>query len=853
MGKKNIMEEDIKRFQPNYLIGLSNKQVNERKEQGLVNNIKKKGNKTILSILVKNIFNFFNIMFVVIFILLSSANAPITNYSFVVLISINTIIGIYQEIRTKLTIDKLTLESSPNAIVIRNGEKIEVKPSELVLDDIIYLTPGKTVPTDAILENGDVEVNESQLTGESIPVRKNVGDVLYSGSFIVSGNCYAHVERIGNNNTMEKIASAAKKYSKPKSHIMTSLNYLLRFVSIIFVPAGVVLYCRKEAINFRDGFFNKIIDFFMSFVNKSDTYQETILKTSGALIGMIPSGLILLTTVALAVGIRRLAKHNTLVQDLYCIEMLAHVDVLCLDKTGTITDGTMTVTRFIEVKRNEFNIPDIVSSMNSALQESNSTSKALELYFGMTNKYTPIQKLAFSSENKYSAVTFEENGTFVLGAPEFVLKSGFDKIAEQVNEFANQGLRVLALAHTQAPIKDGKVQKVPRLIALILIEDQIRKEAYDTIKFFKENGVQVKIISGDNPVTVSEVAKRVGVVDAEYFISLEGLTDEEVAQVATGYTVFGRVKPHQKKILVESLKKAKHTVAMTGDGVNDILALKAADCSIAMASGCDAVKNVAQLVLLDSNFASMPKVVKEGRRVINNIQQTASLYLVKTLFTIFITFLAVIGFLGEYSTSNDYPFQPSQLILIEMFCIGIPSFVLALQPNKKRVEGNFLLNVIRKSLPGALTIGIQVCITYFVSKALGFTQAEISTILIFSTTSTCFLVLYMACLPFNKFKVVMFGVLTIACIFVFTMSWSNVVIENLFGTNFTLDFREQFSYVPLIKQVTIDGLTYYDANGLLLALSLSAISYVIIIIINFILQIIDNIIKRRKEKLKEED
>lgn len=853
MAKKNkyLNEEvEIERFHPNYETGLTAEQIELRKTQGLVNKVSSGSNKTILSIFIKNIFTFFNIMFVFISILLISAKAPLTNFSFLLIITLNTVIGIIQEIRTKITIDKLSLEAAPNATVVRGGEKIEVKLGDVVLDDIIFLSPGKAVPTDSILEYGEVEVNESQLTGESVPVRKNIGDTLYSGSFVVSGNCYAYVERVGKDNSIEKIASAAKEYSKPKSEIMKSLGYLLKFVSIIFVPVAVILYSQNEAHNWRSGFFPKIGDFFNSFVNHSTTYSQSILSTSSALLGMIPSGLILLTTVALAVGVRRLAKHHTLVQDIYCIEMLAHVDVLCLDKTGTITDGTMTVTRFIEMKRNEYNVSDIVSSMNSALQESNSTSKALEAYFGFGKKYTPVEILAFSSENKYSAVTFEEVGTFILGAPEFVLKGHFDKVAEQVNEYANQGLRVLALAHSPLPLKDGKIQKAAKLVALILIEDQIRKEAYDTIKYFRENGVQVKVISGDNPVTVSEVARRVGIQDAEDYISLEGLTDEEVAQVANTYTVFGRVKPNQKKILVEALKKCKHTVAMTGDGVNDILALKEADCSIAMASGCDAVKNVAQLVLLDSNFASMPKVVGEGRRVINNIQQTASLYLVKTLFTMIIAILTMSGFLKAFSGSSAYPFYPSQLMLIEMFAIGIPSFALALQPNKKRVEGNFLINVIRKSLPGALTIGIQVCITYIASRALGFSRDEISTVIIFSATCTCLLVLYMACLPFNKWKVALYAFLVICCISIFTLSSTGVKITDLFGTGFNYNFQEEFSFMPLIKKITVDGKSYYDANALLLAMSLSAISYVIIIVINSILSVIDNIFKHKKESFK---
>lgn len=851
--KKNfINQKEAKRFNPSIKNGLSDDQVYNRMEQGLNNIVTMGSNKTILSIIIKHVFTFFNFIYLIIFLLLISAKVPISYYIFVFIVVFNTVIGIYQEIKSKNIIDKLSLQSAPNAIVIRNGEKKEVKINEIVLDDVIYLSPGKAIPTDSILQEGEIEVNESQLTGESVPIRKTIGDTLYSGSFVVSGNCSAIVERVGKENTMEKISSAARKYNKPKSEIMRSLNYLLKFVGIIIVPTAIILYCMGEGVHWTGTFFEKIPQFFKSFIHHSDTYQTTIMGMSGSLTGMIPSGLILLTTIALAVGVRRLGSNNTLIQENYCIEMLAHVDVLCLDKTGTITDGTMTVTRFIEARRSEYNVPDIVSSMNSALHETNSTAQALEHYFGFGKKYHPISVVPFTSDNKYSAVTFDKYGTFVLGAPEFVMKSGYEKIEEQVNEYANQGLRVLALAHSTIPLKNGKLQRAPKLVALILIEDQIRPEAFDTIKFFKENNVQVKVISGDNPVTVSEVAKRVGIENAEDYISLEGLTDEEVANVANAYTVFGRVKPNQKKILVQALKAEKHTVAMTGDGVNDILALKEADCSIAMASGCDAVKNVAQVVLLDSNFASMPKVVAEGRRVINNIQQTASLFLVKTLFTILVTSFVIFGVIKTFSPDGEssYPLGTAQLMLIELFAIGIPSFFLALQPNKNIVTGHFLWNVIRKSLPGAITIAVQVFITYLVSKKLGFSMLDIKTIISFTATTTCLLILYMACRPFNKWKAGMFVFLVTCCIVLFSLSLLDVSITiKLFKKVIELDFRTLFAYYPLYK----DNITYYDCNPLLLAMSLAAISYVIIIIINSVINFLVEFIETRKiiRKLRE--
>ena len=680
-------------------------------------------------------------------------------------------------------IDKLNLISQANVFVVRSGTLVEIDRKDVVLDDIVKLSAGQEITSDCILVEGDVEVNESQLTGESVSIRKQIGEMLYSGSIIVSGNCYARVERIGKENQIEKLSQEAKVLQKPNSEIFKSLNMLLRVVAIIIIPLGfVMVYMTYSSldINVQTGLP----------YSGFEKYCLTVEKTSGALLGMIPSGLYLLTSMTLAYGVVKLSRHKTLVHDIYCIEMLARVDVLCLDKTGTITDGTMNVTRYIEYgKRNEFNVVDIVGSMNTVLDEKNFTAKALENYFGFSKKYVPTEVCAFSSENKYSAVTFKDKGTFILGAPEFVLKGNFAKIEDDVNEFANQGLRVLALAHSPYELKNGKVQKLPRLVALILIEDQIRKDAIETIKYFKENDVEVKIISGDNPLTVAEVARRVGVENAEYAISLDGLSDDEVWEMATKYTVFGRVKPNQKQIIVKALKAAKKTVAMTGDGVNDILALKEADCSVAMASGCEAVKNVAQLVLLDSNFNAMPRIVGEGRRVINNIQQTSMLFLVKTLFVMLLSLLFVAGFFKHFSPVggvNTFPISPSQLILVELFAIGIPAFFLALQPNYHRISGSFLTNVIKRALPGALAVAIEVMATYILSKSFALNALEVSTIVIIVITVTCMMILYIACRPFNVKKIFLFALMSICCGFIIFASTTG---KTYAGVNFQQQFK----------------------------------------------------------------
>ncbi len=780
---------DAVRYFPTVEDGLSNDQIDERIEQGLVNVVEDNHN-SIFKIICKNFFTFFNMMYLVIFILLVTAKVPISNFLFVVIVLFNLLIGTVQEIRAKMMIDKLNLISQSDVFVVRNSKLLEIDRTEIVLDDIMKLSAGQEITSDCILVSGDVEVNESQLTGESVSIRKQIGEMLYSGSIIVSGNCFARVERIGKENQIEKLSQEAKVLQKPNSEIFKSLNMLLRVVAIIIIPLAVIMvYMTYNSldINVQTGLPYTAFE----------KYCLTVEKTSGALLGMIPSGLYLLTSMTLAYGVVKLSRHKTLVHDIYCIEMLARVDVLCLDKTGTITDGTMNVTRYIEYgKRGEYNVTEIVGSMNAALDEKNFTAKALENYFGFSKKLVPTNVAPFSSENKYSAVTFEGKGTFVLGAPEFVLKGNFSKIEDEVNEYANQGLRVLALAHSPYELKEGKVQKLPKLVALILIEDQIRKDAIETIKYFKDNDVEVKIISGDNPLTVAEVARRVGVENAEYAISLDGLSDDEVWEMATKYTVFGRVKPNQKQIIVKALKAAKKTVAMTGDGVNDILALKEADCSVAMASGCEAVKNVAQLVLLDSNFNAMPRIVGEGRRVINNIQQTSMLFLVKTLFVMLLSLLFVFGFFKHFSPAggvNTFPISPSQLILVELFAIGIPAFFLALQPNYQKISGSFLTNVIKRALPGALAVGIEVMATYILSKSFALNALEVSTIVIIVITVTCMMILYIACRPFNIRKVFLFTLMSICCAFII---FASTTAKTYAGIN----FQQQFKLFDIIDE-----------------------------------------------------
>lgn len=834
--------DKIERFYPNPSCGLTNEQVALRIEQQLINRTDQKLGRGYLKIFVRHGCTFFNFMYILITILLAVAaylqrgkeGIPDTDmirwsdFIFLMIVTINTLIGIIQEIKSKRTIDKLTLLNQPTVTVIRNNESKEIKVEEVVLDDIMYLNIGKEIVSDAILLEGGVEVNESMLTGESNAIIKKVGDILYSGSFIVSGNCYAQVEHIGNNNEINKLTSQAKSYKRPHSVILSSLGIFLKVVAVILVLTGV-----------------SMLYLYMTKYDKD--FSVAVKSTSAALVGMIPAGIYLITSVALALSSVKLAKKKTLVQDMYCIEMLARTDVLCLDKTGTLTDGTMSVVRFVDKRKivenpfEEIKIEDIIGSMNRALSSTNATSKALINYFGYSRIYKPKQVMAFSSERKYSAVDFEEVGVYLIGAPEILLGKEYKKYASEIGEYAHQGLRVVSLVHSKESfesISKKGISKAVILDALILIEDQIRPDAYNTIQYFKENNVIVKVISGDNPITVSEVAKRVGVERADEYISLDGMSDDEVYKIANSFTVFGRVKPDQKKIIIKSLKDAGNTVAMTGDGVNDIPALKEADCSIAMASGNDAVRKVAQLVLLDSNFASMPEVVKEGRRVINNIERSASLFLVKTLFIILLALLTVFGFIGKFAPDQDGTFpiaSTKQLLLLEFFAIGIPSIYLAIQSDYSKNNGKFLYNVLKKALPGALAITIEVMIAYLFANMLGISAAEVKTLSVLCATGTCLMVLYLAFRPFNLKKTILFIVLVAFVVLSIVLSMADVTIT-IPVFNIPINFNETFGFEKL-HEVTEDG--HINSTGLMLGIILIMFSYVLITSITALLSTIE--------------
>jgi len=746
---KEVKEKlKVVRRVPNIEEGLSTEEVEARIESGMGNAIKQGSSKTISGIIIGNTFTFFNLLNFSIGAWLLSVGAYL-DMVFLLIVTSNLIIGIFQEIKAKKTIDSLSLISAPVAVVIRDKEVQEIPISDLVLDDILLLSSGKQICSDAIVLENIIEVDESLLTGESDPVIKKPGDNLFSGSFVISGTCKAIVDKVGADAYIQKLTSQAKKYVKPKSDLLKSLKLIIRIVAIIIIPMGMALYFLQNNNSFLE-----------------PATRETIIKTSGAMIGMIPSGLFLLTSITLAVGLVRLGKINTLVQELYCIEMLARVNVLCLDKTGTITDGTMTVNGLVEYP-NEAGMKSatIISTMITVLDDQNLTSVALEQKFGKSRKVKALKTLSFSSARKFSAIELEKYGVFLMGAPEIILKDNFHLVEKDVDKYAAEGLRVLLLAYSKGKINKDDVSGEILPVSLILIEDTIRKEAITTINYFNTHGVKVRVISGDNPMTVAKVAERAGVIDADKFINLDGMTDKEVIKAVDKYAVFGRVTPNQKKLIIQTLKKNKNTVAMTGDGVNDILALKEADCSIAMASGSEAARNVSHLVLLDSNFASLPRVVNEGRRVINNVQRVSTLFLTKTIFSFLLALIAL-------SNNGRYPISPSQLILIDLLVIGIPSLVLAIEPNNRQVKGKFLLNVLKNALPGALTIVVLTLIIYALKEQLGlFIVVEdlaggetviidkTPTLIVICATFTCMMVLKKVCSPFNIVRKMLFGIM----------------------------------------------------------------------------------------------
>lgn len=659
--------------------GLSAEQVKRRFAQG-ENNYKVESSTLSVSEIVRsNVCTYFNLVFAVIAVLLAIVGAW-SDMLFLPIIVANTCIGIIQEVHSKKVLDKLSILNAPHAVVIRDGKRQEIPADQLVLDDIVEFSAGSQIPADAKVVSGELQVNESLITGESDEIEKREGDSLLSGSFVVSGKACARLEKVGKDSYISKLTLQATKSKKgEQSEMIRSLNYLIMVMGIIIIPIGIALFVQ-------------------SFIYNEGTFHDSITGMVAAIIGMIPEGLYLLTSVALAVSSVRLAQKKVLIHDMKCIETLARVNVLCVDKTGTITEPGMHVYDFSVLDgADQLEISQLLADFVAAQEKDNATMEALKTHFSNGSGMRAREVYSFSSETKYSGAVMNDGKSYVIGAPEFVLRGQFAQYQEQIAIYSSKGYRVLVFAQYEGTL-DRKPLTEPVLpLCFVMLANPIRKGAKETFTYFAENDVDIKVISGDNPLTVSVIAAEAGIVGAERFVDASTLKEkEDYYRAVEEYTVFGRVTPSQKRMLVQALKEHKKTVAMTGDGVNDVLALKDADCSVAMASGSEAASNVAQLVLLDSDFSRMPSVVAEGRRVVNNIERTAALYIVKNIFSMLLAIFSVILML-------DYPLEPSQVSLISMFTIGIPSFVLALEPNKDLIRGHFLTNVLVRALPAGLT------------------------------------------------------------------------------------------------------------------------------------------------------
>jgi cation-transporting ATPase E len=767
------------RYQPDYKKGLTSQQVQEHYLHGWTNKAVDPPSKTTKEIVYENVFTYFNLIFVVLAVLLCLVGS-FRNLTFLPVIIANTLIGIIQEIRAKQVLDKLTMLNAPKALVVRNGKKTEINAEELVLDDIVIFKAGDQVCADAEVCAGEVQVNESLLTGESDEITKRSGSKLMSGSFIVSGQCHARLDKVGKDSYISKLTLQAKEMqSKEQSEMIRSLDKLVKWVGIAIIPIGIVLFSQ-------------------AFFFQHDGFRESVISMIAAVIGMIPEGLYLLASVALAVSSMRLAQKKVLLHDMKCIETLARVDVLCVDKTGTITENTMRVKELIKTEKydEEENgpLPMLVGDFAAAMTKDNITMKAVKEYFTAATERKAISKTGFSSATKYSSVTFED-GRYVLGAPEFVLKEKYNQYEEEILKYASSGARVLVFGYYDQEI-DGKVLEhgiTP--YGFILLENPIREAAEETFTYFAEQGVEVKVISGDNPVTVSRIAKRAGIKNAENFIDASELKDEaSLRKAVLEHTVFGRVTPNQKRKFVRILQEAGHTVAMTGDGVNDVLALKDADCSIAMASGSDAAAQASQLVLLESDFSCMPQVVLEGRRVVNNIERSASLFLVKNIFSFLLSVASVVFMF-------TYPLEPSQISLISMFTIGVPAFFLALEPNKNRIEGRFLPNVLLKALPAALTDALAVAALTIFGRTFDVNGTDISTAATMLLAIVGFMILYKISEPMNKIRA---GILS-GCIV--GLLFCSIYLKDLFAiTHMTTECVMLFVVIatePVLRYLTV--------------------------------------------------
>ena len=773
---QQMNREAAQRYQADISSGLSQEQVQERIDSGWTNEMVTEESKTVGQIIKGNLLTYFNLIFAILAILVVAAGS-FRSLTFLPVVIANLFIGILQEIRAKKTLDQLTMLNAPKAEVVRNGHISEIPAEELVLDDIVIFRAGDQICADAIVLDGSVLVNEALLTGESDELRKELGDFLMSGSFVVSGECYARLERVGADSYISELTLEAKAQDQKKhSEMLRVLDRMVGIVGILIVPIGVFLFVQQ-------------------YVFSGASFQSSILSMVAAVVGMIPEGLYLLASVALVVSVIRLASQKVLVHDMKCIESLARVDVLCVDKTGTITENEMQVSSVIPMEGFDptqgVGLKAQISTLIAAMPEGNLTMQALKRYFKTPLKKNAEAVFPFSSTYKYCAAVFQDNA-YVLGAPELVLRSDYEKYRPLMESYSADGFRTVLFGRYEG-VPDGQALTEPVIpMGLILLTNPIRRDAPETFRYFAQQGVAIKVISGDNPLTVSQIAAEAGIPGAENYVDASTLeTEDALRSAAEQYTVFGRVTPEQKRLLVRALRSAGHTVGMTGDGVNDVLALKEADCSVAMASGCDAAAQVSQLVLLESDFSAMPSVVAEGRRVVNNIQRSASLFLVKNIFSFLMSVFSACFML-------NYPLEPAQISLISMFTIGIPGFFLALQPNTEAIHGRFLSNVLIKALPAGLTDFLVVGALVIFGRVFGVNETDISTACTMLLAIVGFMILYHISKPLNLLRWIVWigsGVGLLVC---------SIYLSDIFGiTHMSMECVMLFVVFAIVTEPTL--------------------------------------------------
>lgn len=726
--------------------GLSPQETKLRQSNGLSNIMPPSNTKSEGQIIKENVLTFFNLIFLVLALCLCLVGS-FKNLMFLLVAVANTVVGSFQEIRAKRAVDKLTIVAAGTAKAIRSGQRVSVRTDQLVRDDIVEFAAGDQICADAVVRDGQLQVNESLLTGEADAILKNPGDTLKSGSFVISGRARVQLTHVGSESYAAKLAAEARRNVRStKSEMMLSLTKLITVVGIALIPLGIILFLRH----------------FLS-VFQGLPLRDSVESTVSALIGMIPEGLYLLTSVAIAASCLKLSRKRVLVQDMNCIETLAHVDVLCVDKTGTITEPTMEVTDVYPLNSERFSYDDIekiLAAFYHGEEPDNETARAMGQQFAGETSWRAVKRMAFSSSTKWSGADFGENGRYVVGAPEFIMGDRYDSIRSEAEPWSERGCRVLLLAAYDTAFDDGPLQSAHVApIALVFLSNLLRPDAQETFRYFASQGVSVRVISGDNPITVAQVATRAGIENADRYVDATTLsTEQDFEEAVKYYTVFGRVTPEQKRYLVRAFQKQGHTVAMTGDGVNDVLALKDANCGIAMASGSQAASQVAQIVLLNSQFSAMPAIVAEGRRVINNIQRAASLFLVKNIFSFALTLLLLF-------IDMPYPLLPIQLSLISTFTIGIPSFFLALEPNYARVEGKFMRNVIRRAMPGGLTNLTIVLLAGFFTSTFGLSNEQLNTICVWVMSAVGLVTLYHVSVPFTRLRLAVLAGMTAAMLF----------------------------------------------------------------------------------------